>query len=143
MIYRKCKKNKKIKNEKMIKRLQEINNYIDKKLDYLKAEIIDTNNIEKVSKFKGKYINILFDNLKKCNDEEICSYKYLKKRNCKGCIKESVYRFNNLYDKVKNKVNKYNQHIDTIKDIIYLIKFYKKIGFNIYNNSYFEKNIIE
>ncbi|MEJ8552928.1 hypothetical protein [Tepidibacter sp. Z1-5] len=121
MVYNKCRKKRRIKIEDSIKDLISIQNILHDKMNELK-KIIDDDNINEILQNKNRFNEIDIESMLACTKKNIDSVKCInfKKGKCKYCIEDSIKRHEYLIHKIQNDINKYNQYINTFKDIIYL-----------------------
>lgn len=112
-----------------------IHNILHEKIYRLK-EIVDFNDIKKILEMDLSEINI--ENILLNTEKNICPLKCInfKKGKCKSCIDEAIKRHDYLKEKIQTDISKYNQYINTFKDIFYLKNEYNiedlfiKFGFD-------------
>lgn len=121
MVYKNCRKKRRIKIEASMKDLISIQNILQEKIDELK-KIIDFNDINKIIENKNKLKEIEIESILPNTKESIASVRCtdFKKGKCKTCVDNSIELNNCLNEKVQESINKYNQYINTFKDILYL-----------------------
>ncbi|WFD11430.1 hypothetical protein [Tepidibacter hydrothermalis] len=119
MVYKNCRKKRRIKTEASMKDLISIQDILQEKINQLK-KIIGSEDVNEILKIDLGEINtesILLDTEKSIHSLKCIDFK---KGKCKACIYESIKRSNYLNEKVQEGINKYNQYINTFKDILYL-----------------------
>ncbi|WP_099187607.1 hypothetical protein [Tepidibacter mesophilus] len=121
MVYKKCRKKRRIKIETSIKDLISIHNILHGKMNELK-KIIDCDNINEILQNKNEFNEIDIESMLTNSNGNINSIKCMdfKKGKCKSCIDESIKKNHYLNENIQKYINKYNQYINTFKDIFYL-----------------------
>lgn len=118
-----CKKTKKIKNEIKIQNLKELNYYLDVKIDMILYKIDNIDEYKTILSLEEDYVQLSDKDFKKMDDRnlKICKYKHINNKCCKDCLKRTESMLLDMCKNVTNKLNRYNQYINTIKDVNYLI----------------------
>lgn len=121
VVYKKCRKKRRLRIEASMKDLISIQNILQEKIDKLK-KIMDFNDINKILEIENELKAIEIESMLQNTKESISSVKCIdfKKGKCKICVGNSIDRSDCLSEKVQEYRNKYNQYINTFKDVLYL-----------------------